>query len=87
MAGTIAAVNDNDRGVCGIAGGRNGAGGVKIMSCQIFGDPDKRSYPTEDAFRYAADNGALICQCSYGYSYSTGSRDEMEAMRQWSALE
>lgn len=83
VAGTIAAVNDNDRGVCGIAGGRNGAGGVKIMSCQIFGDPDKRSYPTEDAFRYAADNGALICQCSYGYSYSTGSRDEMEAMRQW----
>lgn len=55
VAGTIAAVNDNDRGVCGIAGGRNGAGGVKIMSCQIFGDPDKRSYPTEDAFRYAAD--------------------------------
>lgn len=54
VAGTIAAVNDNDRGVCGIAGGRNGAGGVKIMSCQIFGDPDKRSYPTEDAFRYAA---------------------------------
>ena len=83
VAGTIAAVNDNDRGVCGIAGGRNGAGGVKIMSCQIFGDPDKRSYPTEDAFRYAADNGALICQCSYGYSYSTGSKDEMEAMRQW----
>ena len=53
------------------------------MSCQIFGDPDKKSYPTEDAFRYAADNGALICQCSYGYSYSTGSKDEMEAMRQW----
>ena len=83
VAGTIAAVNDNDRGVCGIAGGRNGAGGVKIMSCQIFGDPDKRSYPTEDAFRYAADNGALICQCSYGYSYSTGSENEMETMRQW----
>ena len=83
VAGTVAAVNNNGTGVAGIAGGSGKNDGVKIMSCQIFGDPDKRSYPTEDAFRYAADNGALICQCSYGYSYSTGSRDEMEAMRQW----
>ena len=73
VAGTIAAVNDNDRGVCGIAGGRNGAGGVKIMSCQIIGDPNKGNHSTVDAFRYAADNGALICQCSWGYPYESTS--------------
>lgn len=76
VAGTIAAVNDNDRGVCGIAGGRNGAGGVKIMSCQIIGDPSKGSHSTVDAFRYAADNGALICQCSWGYPYESTSQSQ-----------
>lgn len=76
VAGTIAAVNDNDRGVCGIAGGRNGAGGVKIMSCQIIGDANKGNYSTVDAFRYAADNGALICQCSWGYGYKSTSDNE-----------
>lgn len=76
VAGTIAAVNDNDRGVCGIAGGRNGAGGVKIMSCQVIGDPNKGSYSTADAFRYAADNGALICQCSWGYNYESTSQSQ-----------
>lgn len=76
VAGTIAAVNDNDRGVCGIAGGRNGAGGVKIMSCQIIGDPNKGSHPTAEAFRYAADNGALICQCSWGYPYDSNSQSQ-----------
>ena len=38
VAGTIAAVNNNGKGVCGIAGGdhANGRPGVKLMSCQIF---------------------------------------------------
>lgn len=76
VAGTIAAVNDNDRGVCGIAGGRNGGGGVKIMSCQIIGDPNKGIHSTVDAFRYAADNGALICQCSWGYPYESTSASQ-----------
>jgi len=80
VAGTIAAVNDNARGVSGIAGGRSGAGGVKIMSCQIIGDPDKPAYSTVDAFRYAADNGALICQCSWGYPYESASKSEQ---RRW----
>lgn len=82
VAGTIAAVNDNGQGGCGIAGGVGGANGVKIMSCQIFGDPNRKNYPTQDAFRYAADNGALICQCSWGYVYSSGSSSEEERYEQ-----
>ena len=38
VAGTIAAVNNNGIGVCGIAGGDAATGqpGVRIMSCQLF---------------------------------------------------
>lgn len=84
VAGTIAAVNNNGLGVCGIAGGRNGSGGVKIMSCQIFGDPNQQTYSSSpDAFRFAADNGALICQCSWGYSYTRGTSSEVAAMKSY----
>jgi subtilisin family serine protease len=81
VAGTIAAVNNNGKGVCGIAGGNGSKGGVKIMSCQIFGDSSKKSYDTSDSFRYAADNGALICQCSWGYTYDEGTSKEAETYR------
>lgn len=67
VAGTIAAVNNNGVGVCGIAGGNNG-GGVKIMSLQIFSG--QRGVTMENqvkAVKYAADNGAVILQCSWGY--------------------
>lgn len=37
VAGTIAAMNNNGEGVCGIAGGDGSKNsGVKIMSCQVF---------------------------------------------------
>ncbi|MEG2061932.1 MAG: S8 family serine peptidase [Alistipes sp.] len=68
VAGVIAAVNNNGRGVCGIAGGKNG-GGVKIMSCQIMGYSDTNKDDDADvkAFDYAMRNGALIAQNSWGY--------------------
>lgn len=70
IAGTIAAVNNNGIGVCSIAGGTGNGDGVRIMSCQIFdGDGGKASKATvAKAFRYAADNGACVAQCSYGES-------------------
>ncbi|MFQ7502642.1 MAG: S8 family serine peptidase [Alistipes finegoldii] len=37
VAGTVAAVNNNGKGVCGVAGGTGSNDGVKLMSCQIFG--------------------------------------------------
>lgn len=36
VAGTIAAVNNNATGVCGIAGGSGSGDGVRLMSCQVF---------------------------------------------------
>ncbi len=73
VAGTIAAVNNNGLGVCGIAGGDHaaGIGGAKILSSQIFGatdsDPDASTSQTANAIRWGADHGAVICQNSWGY--------------------
>ena len=71
VAGTIAAVNNNGEGVCGIAGGDAAAGkkGARIMSLQIFDDGRASTLAMEaKAFKYAADNGAVIMQCSWGYN-------------------
>lgn len=70
VAGTIAAVNNNRKGVCGIAGGSTGEGdGVKIMSLQIFAGNAGSTFLMEaKAIKYAADNGAVILQCSWGYN-------------------
>jgi len=62
VAGTIAAVNNNGIGVSGIAGGTGNNDGVKLMSLQIFGGLFENSYI------YAANNGAVISQNSWGYS-------------------
>ena len=70
VAGVIAAVNNNRRGGCGIAGGRSTQKGVKIMSCQILGysDGDDSNNAIAEAFEYALKNGAVIAQNSWGYS-------------------
>ena len=73
VAGTIAAVNNNDSvGVCGIAGGNGQKGtGVRIMSCQVIDGMYSVTLAQEArAFKYAADNGAVIVQCSWGYNSS-----------------
>ncbi len=68
VAGVIAAVNDNGIGISSIAGGTTAYPGVKIMSCQIFsGDKATTSLKQVRAIKYAADNGAHIIQCSWGY--------------------
>ena len=69
VAGTIAAVNNNRTGVCGIAGGSGQGDGVKIMSLQIFAGNAGSTFLMEaKAIKYAADNGAVILQCSWGYN-------------------
>lgn len=81
-AGTIAAVNNNGVGLAGVAGGNgNPATGVRLMSCQTYvpdlafpDDPhgnSKSTSQTPDAFAYAADNGAVIVNCSFSYSGTT----------------
>ncbi len=76
VAGTIAAVGNNGKGIAGIAGGdkANGKSGVSIMSAQIF-----RTTPsgvTESAgggtaIKGAADAGAVIAQNSWGYTFDS----------------
>ena len=70
VGGTISAVNNNGKGVCGIAGGdaANGTTGVLVMSCAIFSGyngwaDDEQS---ANAITWGADHGAVICNNSWG---------------------
>ncbi len=68
VAGVIAATNNNGLGISSIAGGNDTEAGVKIMSCQIFAGAYAGTVLEEvRAIKYAADNGAVILQCSWGY--------------------
>lgn len=75
VAGTIAAANNNGIGVSGVAGGDGTPdSGVKIMSCQVFSGQNSVTLAGEArAIKYAADNGAVILQCSWGYNSSESS--------------
>ena len=68
VAGVIAAANNNGIGISSIAGGTAENPGVKIMSCQIFSGALAGTVLDEvRAIKYAADKGAVILQCSWGY--------------------
>lgn len=91
VAGTVAAINNNGLGVAGVAGGTGKNDGVRLMSCQIFSGKNSASdLIASRAIKYAADHGASIIQCSYGYEGAnvTSDRDyesmapmELEAIR------
>lgn len=67
VAGTIAAVNNNDIGVAGVAGGNGTNPGVRIMALRGLGE--------YDSFTYAAHMGARIASNSWGFQ-SPGYYDE-----------
>lgn len=68
VAGIVSAVSNNGVGVCGIAGGSGDNDGVRLMSIQIFSGKDGTTTTNlVRAMQYAADNGAHIMQCSWGY--------------------
>lgn len=76
VAGTIAAINNNGIGVCGIAGGTDGNGGVTIMSCETLREDPENPKNTlqgnpSQALVWAADNGAVIANNSWGYNFKT----------------
>lgn len=74
VAGIIGAVSNNGIGISGIAGGSDGTGGVKVMSCTIVnGDTWATDESVCSAFVWAADNGAVICNNSWNYSYDNES--------------
>ena len=69
VAGTVGAVSNNGIGVAGVAGGDGTPGsGVKMLSCQVF---DSRQGTGDGDFAaalvYAAERGASIAQCSWGW--------------------
>lgn len=81
VAGTIAAVNNNGVGVNGIAGGSGNGDGVRIMSCEILGASESGNSggglgAQVRAIKYAADNGAVICQNSWGYTAGALSKND-----------
>lgn len=67
VGGTVAAVNNNGKGVSGIAGGDGTPGsGVRLMSSQIFTE-DGANGGYANALVYSADMGAVIAQNSWGW--------------------
>ena len=72
VAGIIAAVNNNKLGGCSVAGGSDGTGGVRIMSCAASdGKTGALNGDTEAGIVWAADNGACIVNNSWGHGYAT----------------
>ena len=73
VAGTIAAVGNNGKGIVGIAGGDKAGdrGGVKLMSCQIFKNTSDGTQggSSSAAIKWGADHGAVISQNSWSYSF------------------
>lgn len=88
VAGTIAAVNNNGIGVCGVAGGDGTPGsGVRLLSSQTYmlNEEDGTNYPLMDipaAIVYGADNGAVISQNSWGYLFEEWDKPHMDEATQ-----
>ena len=71
IAGVIAAVNNNGKGISGIAGGDGTPEtGARIMTL-VTSDDNYDSVYIGRAFQYAADNGAVIMNCSWAYDGAT----------------
>lgn len=64
VAGIIGATTNDGSGIAGIAGGSGSGDGIRLMSLATFGL--YRIGGFEAAMVYAADNGAVICQNSWG---------------------
>jgi len=73
VAGIIAAINNNGVGGCGIAGGNDGSGGVRILDCQAIASEEGDSGNTFSALVWAADHGAVLVNNSWNYSYDNES--------------
>lgn len=76
VSGTIAAVNNNGIGVCGVAGGTGVGDGARIMSCQIIDGANNTLFASDNnicnSYIYAADHGAVISQNSWTIGSTAG---------------
>ena len=64
VAGIVAAVRNNDKGMNGVADN------VQIMTIRAVPNGDERDKDVANAIRYAVDNGASIINMSFGKGYS-----------------
>lgn len=82
VAGIISAVNNNGSGISGISGGdySKSLGGTGLLSCQVYVEGQNISGSGAEAIKWAADNGALIAQNSWGYTFDTEEEAESGAM-------
>lgn len=88
VAGTVAAVNNNGIGVSGVAGGDYAAGrpGARLMSCQTSQGDLPAMIPA--SFVYAADNGAVIAQCSWGVgTFSTALQQAIDYFTAYAGMD
>lgn len=76
VGGTVAAVNNNGIGGAGVAGGTGSNDGARLMSLDVLSGTVTGA--SANAFRYAADNGAVIAQCSYGYNEPNYTQQSIE---------
>ncbi|MFN3757833.1 MAG: S8 family serine peptidase [Algoriphagus aquaeductus] len=75
VAGIIAAVRNNKKGVNGVAQS------VKIMSLRAVPDGDEYDKDIAYAIRYAADNGAKVINASFGKKFSPNSEWVYDALK------
>ncbi|TVR38537.1 MAG: T9SS C-terminal target domain-containing protein [Bacteroidia bacterium] len=66
VAGIVAALNNNDKGIAGTAGGSGQDDGVRLMTAQVFAESGSGGFHLAQV--YAADNGAAISQNSWSFS-------------------
>ncbi len=89
VAGTVAAVNNNGKGVAGVAGGDGTPNsGIRMISCQVFdsraGVPSQGDFA--EALIYAKEHGASIAQCSWGWEAENEyEEDVLDAIRYFTA--
>jgi subtilisin family serine protease len=74
IAGTIAAVPDNNRGVAGLAPG------VTIMPLKVSANGSMLLSDIAQAVRYAADNGARVINASFGNSPGSAPRGAVQVL-------
>jgi cell wall-associated protease len=75
VAGSIAAVRDNNLGIKGVATN------VKIMAVRVVPNGDERDKDVANGIRYAVDNGAKIINMSFGKAYSPYKKIVDDAVR------
>lgn len=81
VAGTIAAVNGNGVGGGGVAGGSGKGDGVRLMTLQFQDERGSDDIPMLEAFAYAADNGAVIANCSWTVSQNSMGQDTSDGIQ------